>query len=136
MSLLQHGTKVTSTWSPDVKGTIVGYGSLLMAGELHPVYLVDIGRNRMFDIDREPPGPVAARILSLRCDHVIELGIYRIEGHGIPGDIAYVEAPSAQQALQLLTEELDEQRIDYTTPRTWIAERVERPMKIVIFWRG
>ena len=42
-----------------------------MNGEVHPVYLVDIGRSRIFDLDREPPGFVAARIITMRADRTI-----------------------------------------------------------------
>ena len=69
--MLEIGTHIRSTWSDRVSGIIVGYGDLMMPGEdPYQVYLVDIGYNRMFDLDREQPGPTAARILSLRFDRV------------------------------------------------------------------
>ena len=84
--MFDKGTKVVSTWSPHVTGTIVGYGYLFMNGQpvgrgsdetindtMQQVYLVDIGSPRMFDINREPPGPAAARILCLQFDRVKEL---------------------------------------------------------------
>ena len=80
MNLLSLGTKVTSTWSPHVTGPIVGYGYLFMNGEMRAVYLIDIGvpsgsypetRGRMFDVNREGPGPVSARILTVATDMIV-----------------------------------------------------------------
>jgi hypothetical protein len=74
--MLKLGTKVVSTWSPHVAGTIIGYGYLWEPesadNETHQVYVVDMGRPRMFDVNREGPGPAAARTICLRVDRVLE----------------------------------------------------------------
>lgn len=62
--------------------------------------------------------------------------IYRIEGFGIPGDQAYVEAESERVAKLQLRLELHEKGIDYHPMSRWVVTKVERPMQVLIFWRN
>ena len=72
----------------------------------------------------------------LRAEVTERMIIYIVEGFGIPGDRAFVEAATPEDAKRTVKKHLDDQQIDYNaTISAWEAKPMERPV-FILRWKS